>query len=51
MTTFQADRAETQYVDGASTRFAYRRIGPRSGVPLVMAMRFRGTLDHWPAWP
>lgn len=47
MTTFQADRAETQYVDGASARFAYRRIGPRSDVPLVMAMRFRGTLDHW----
>jgi pimeloyl-ACP methyl ester carboxylesterase len=47
MTTFQADRAETQYVEGASTRFAYRRIGPRSGVPLVMAVRFRGTLDHW----
>lgn len=47
MTPFQADRAETQYVDGASTRFAYRRIGPRSGVPLVMAIRFRGTLDHW----
>jgi len=47
MTTFQADRAETQYVDGVSARFAYRRLGPRSGVPLVMAMRFRGTLDHW----
>ncbi len=47
MTTFQADLAETQYVYGASARFAYRRIGPRSGVPLVMAHRFRGTIDHW----
>ncbi len=47
MTTFQADRAETQYVDGASARFAYRRLGARSGVPLVMALRFRGTIDHW----
>lgn len=47
MTTFQSDRAETQYVDGVSARFAYRRIGPRSGVPLIMAMRFRGTIDHW----
>jgi pimeloyl-ACP methyl ester carboxylesterase len=47
MTTFQSDLAETQYVDGASTRFVYRRIGPRSGVPLVMALRFRGTIDHW----
>jgi pimeloyl-ACP methyl ester carboxylesterase len=47
MTTFQSDRAETQYVDGASARFAYRRLGPRSGVPLIMAIRFRGTIDHW----
>jgi pimeloyl-ACP methyl ester carboxylesterase len=47
MTTFQSDRAETQYVEGASARFAYRRLGPRSGVPLVMAHRFRGTIDHW----
>jgi len=47
MTSFQSDRAETQYVDGVSARFAYRRIGPRSGAPLVMAMRFRGTIDHW----
>ncbi len=52
MTIFQSDRAETQYVDGVSARFAYRRLGPRSGVPLIMAMRFRGTIDHWdPALP
>lgn len=47
MTTFQADLAETQYVDGTNSRFAYRRLGPRSGVPLVLAHRFRGTIDHW----
>jgi pimeloyl-ACP methyl ester carboxylesterase len=47
MTTFQADLAETQYVDATNSRFAYRRLGPRSGVPLVMAHRFRGTIDHW----
>jgi pimeloyl-ACP methyl ester carboxylesterase len=45
--TFQADLAEVRYVDGTGARFAYRRLGPRSGVPLVMAMRFRGTIDHW----
>lgn len=39
MTPFQADRAETQYVDGASARFAYRRLDPRSGVPLVLASK------------
>lgn len=47
MTTFQADLVETQYVDGASARFAYRRLGPRSGVPLILCLRLRGTIDHW----
>jgi len=47
LTAFEADRAETKYVDGTTARFAYRRIGPRSGVPLVMAVRFRATMDHW----
>jgi pimeloyl-ACP methyl ester carboxylesterase len=47
VSTFQADLAEVRYVDGTSARFAYRRLGPRSGVPLIMAMRFRGTIDHW----
>ena len=32
MTTFQADLAETQYVDATNLRFAYRRLGPRSAV-------------------
>jgi hypothetical protein len=47
MTTFQSDHAETQYVEGASARFAYRHIGPRSGVPLILCLRLRGTIDHW----
>lgn len=47
MTTFLSDQAETQYVEGTTTRFAYRRIGPRSGVPLILCLRFRGTIDHW----
>jgi pimeloyl-ACP methyl ester carboxylesterase len=47
MTSFQADRAETQYIDAPNARFAYRRLGPRAGIPLIMAMRFRGTIDHW----
>ena len=45
--TFRADLAETEYVDAARARFAFRRLGPRTGVPLVMAIRFRGTIDHW----
>ena len=46
-TTFAADQAETQYAEDRRGRFAYRRLGPRSAVPLVMATRFRGTIDHW----
>jgi pimeloyl-ACP methyl ester carboxylesterase len=47
ITTFQADLADAQYVDRPGWRFAYQRLGPRSGVPLTMAIRFRGTIDHW----
>jgi pimeloyl-ACP methyl ester carboxylesterase len=39
--------AENLYVDAASARFAYRRIGPRGGVPLVLVHRFRATIDWW----
>ena len=44
---FEADLAETEYVDSTNARFAFRRLGPRTGVPLVMTVRFRGTIDHW----
>ncbi|MBI5341569.1 MAG: alpha/beta hydrolase [Mycolicibacterium rufum] len=47
MTQSLSSQADTQYVDGPSARFAYRRFGPASGVPLVLALRFRGTMDHW----
>jgi pimeloyl-ACP methyl ester carboxylesterase len=47
MASYQADLAETQYIDGPNSRFAYRRFVPTSSVPLVMAIRFRGTIDHW----
>jgi pimeloyl-ACP methyl ester carboxylesterase len=47
MTAYRSDSVETQYVDGANARFAYRRFGPRGGVPLVLFLRFRGTIDHW----
>jgi pimeloyl-ACP methyl ester carboxylesterase len=39
--------APTQFVDAAGIRFAYRRFGKKAGLPLVMNMHFRGTLDHW----
>ncbi|MEV5714766.1 alpha/beta hydrolase [Amycolatopsis mediterranei] len=47
MTTSPADTAETRFVEGPSATFAYRRIGPRVGVPLVLLNRFRGTIDWW----
>src|SRR5260370_5275267 len=46
-TTFAADLAETRYAGDRRGRFAYRRLGPRAAVPLVMSTRFRGTIDHW----
>lgn len=41
------DAAVDRHVDGASARFTYRRLGRPGGVPLLLAMRFRGTIDHW----
>jgi pimeloyl-ACP methyl ester carboxylesterase len=46
-TGYRSDDAETQYVAGRSASFAYRRFGPQTNVPLVLCMRFRGTIDHW----
>ena len=45
--TFRSDTAETHRIDGATATFSYRRMGPTGDVPLVMCMRFKGTIDHW----
>ena len=39
--------APTQFADAAGVRFAYRRFGKQSGVPLIFNMHFTGTMDHW----
>src|ERR1700732_594780 len=39
--------APTQFVNTAGVRFAYRRFGKSTGVPLVFNMHFTGTMDHW----
>lgn len=39
--------APTRQVDIAGHTIAYRRIGPATGVPLLLLNRFRGTMDHW----
>ncbi len=37
----------TQFVETGGARFAYRRWGKSSGVPLVFIQHFRGGMDHW----
>lgn len=39
--------APTEFLTHGATRYAYRRLGPPSGVPLVCLNRFRGTMDDW----
>lgn len=44
---YLSDATETRFLESTSARFAYRRFGSSSGIPLVLCMRFRGTIDHW----
>ena len=46
-TAYSPTTVKTQYVDAGSTRYAYRRIGTRQGIPLVLVHRFRATIDWW----
>ncbi|WP_432510059.1 alpha/beta fold hydrolase [Kineococcus sp. SYSU DK001] len=46
-TTHRWDDVPTQFVESGGYRYAYRRSGPRGGTPLVLCLRFRGTIDHW----
>ena len=39
--------AETEFVEAAGVRFAYRRFGRSAEVPLVLLQHFRGNLDNW----
>src|SRR5712664_4481030 len=47
MTIHTHQTAPTQFVEAKGIRFAYRRFGKASGVPLVFNMHFTGTMDHW----
>jgi pimeloyl-ACP methyl ester carboxylesterase len=39
---------QTQTVEGANgVNYAYRRLGPAGGRPLVLLQHFRGNLDNW----
>jgi pimeloyl-ACP methyl ester carboxylesterase len=37
----------TRFVENDGIRFAYRRLGEESGVPLLFFQHFRGGMDHW----
>jgi pimeloyl-ACP methyl ester carboxylesterase len=39
--------APTLYVDGGGIRFAWRRLGPKNGIPLVLLQHFSGNIDAW----
>ena len=45
--SYSPSTTKTQYVAVGSTRYAYRRVGPGKGVPLVLVHRFRATIDWW----
>ncbi|MBQ9056477.1 alpha/beta hydrolase [Rhodococcus sp. (in: high G+C Gram-positive bacteria)] len=39
--------APTRFVEADGVRYAYRRFGSETGVPLVFLQHFRGGLDNW----
>lgn len=41
------ETAQTDYVKAYGTRYAYRKLGPDSGIPLVLLQHFTGTMDAW----
>jgi pimeloyl-ACP methyl ester carboxylesterase len=47
MATYTHDTVPNQFVEANGIRFAYRRFGKTSGVPIVMNIHYRGTMDHW----
>lgn len=47
MTNYTHDTVPTQFIEASGIRFAYRRFGKATGVPIVMNIHFRGTMDHW----
>ena len=47
MTTYTHQTAPTQFVEANGIRFAYRRFGKASGVPIVFNQHYTGTMDYW----
>ncbi|MFF4896018.1 alpha/beta fold hydrolase [Streptomyces sp. NPDC001068] len=47
MTTHTHATAPTRYLEADGVRYAYRRFGAETGVPLLMLPHFRAGMDHW----
>jgi pimeloyl-ACP methyl ester carboxylesterase len=47
LTTITHQTAPTEFVEAAGVKYAYRRFGRPSAVPLVLLQHFRGNLDNW----
>jgi pimeloyl-ACP methyl ester carboxylesterase len=47
MNTQTHQTAPTQFVKAAGINFAYRRLGKKTGIPLVLFQHFTGNLDNW----
>lgn len=39
--------APTRFAEANGVRYAYRRFGSASGMPLIFLQHFRGGMDHW----
>jgi pimeloyl-ACP methyl ester carboxylesterase len=47
VTIYTHTNAPTQFIDAAGIRFAFRRFGKQTGIPLVLLQHFTGNLDNW----
>jgi pimeloyl-ACP methyl ester carboxylesterase len=41
------EAARTEYLNIGDVRFAFRRLGPTAGTPLILLQHFTGTMDAW----
>jgi pimeloyl-ACP methyl ester carboxylesterase len=41
------ESAPNEFVEAAGVKFAYRRLGPQEGTPLIFLQHFTGTMDSW----
>ena len=46
MTTTQLP-TQSQFIEAAGTRYAYRTMGQTEGTPVVLFVHFRGTIENW----